>query len=351
MKVLIVTDAWHPQVNGVVRTYEHLRDELVSRGYTVKVIGPSDFPIRIPAPGYPEIKLALFARRRLNKIFESYAPDYVHVSTEGPLGWAAWKICKTKNIRHTTTYHTQFPDYIAKRVGKFLPFLAMPVRNLAIKMVRKFHSRSKTIFVATPSLEETLKGWHFDAPMQRLTRGVDMQTFTPEGKQIFKDLPKPVALYVGRIAIEKNLRDFLEMDWPGSKVLVGDGPSFTKLKQRYPDAHFVGVQTGKDLAAHYRSADVFVFPSRTDTFGMVLIEALASGIPVAAYPVMGPVDIITSPVLGILDEDLSKAAKEALKHGTREERVQHVQNFYTWEKAGDQYIKGLTSPPESNEDS
>mgnify|MGYP002152486009 CR=1 FL=1 len=274
-------------------------------------------------------------------MMEDFTPDYVHISTEGPLGWAGWKICKAKDIRHTTTYHTQFPDYISKRVAKYLPFLAVPVYNFAVNLVRKFHSRSKTIFVATPSLEESLKKWEFTAPMQRLTRGVDTDIFTPEGEKIFHDIPKPVALYVGRIAIEKNLEDFLKMEWPGSKVLVGNGPSLGTLKDQYPDAHFAGVKTGHDLAAHYRSADVFVFPSRTDTFGMVMVEALACGIPVAAYPVMGPIDIITSPILGILDDNLSKAAQEALKHGSREERVQHIKNFYTWEKACDQYLQGL----------
>lgn len=341
MKILIISDAWYPQVNGVVRTYEHLRDELERRGHDVKVIGPADFRFTIPTPGYAEIRLALFARARLKKMIDEYGPDRVHIATEGPLGWAGQKICKASDIGFTTSYHTQFPDYVAKRIAKYLTFLYPAVHKLAVNTVRKFHNGSKTIFVATPSLEQTLRDWKFTTPMMRLTRGVNLDIFNTEGKDIFPDLPRPIAIYVGRIAIEKNLEDFLEMDWDGSKVLVGDGPSLSALKRKYPDAHFVGKKIGEELAAHYRSSDVFAFPSRTDTFGIVLIEALAAGLPVAAYPVMGPVDIITSPTLGILDDDLGKAAKEALKHGSPEDRHLHVEKFYTWEKAADQFLAGL----------
>ena len=199
--------------------------------------------------------------------------------------------------------------------------------------------------VASPSLEAILRQWKFKTPIQRLTRGVRNDIFYYEEADLFKDLPKPIALYVGRISVEKNLDDFLNMEWSGSKVLVGDGPIRASLQHKYPDAHFVGNQTGKELAAHYRSADLFVFPSRTDTFGIVLVEALASGLPVAAYPVTGPIDIITSPELGILDEDLASAAHQALQHGTAQQRHHHAQTNYSWSKVTDQFLRGLEKDP------
>lgn len=342
MKILIVSDAWYPQVNGVVRTYEYLREKLINRGHEVKIIGPSDFPVRIPIPGYRKIKLALFPKRRLRRKIDHFKPDRILIATEGPLGWAARNICKKLNFDFTTSYHTHFPEYITQRIPRLLKFLRKPVYKIAIATLRKFHNTSSTIFVATPSLEKSLRKQGFTAPMKRLTRGVDLDIFHTEGSDdLFKDLPKPVALYVGRIAVEKNLERFLEMDWQGSKVIVGDGPSLTYLRQRFPDAHFLGEKLQKDLAAHYRSADVFVFPSRTETFGIVLIEALACGLPVAAYPVTGPIDIITEPNLGVLNDDLGLAAIEALKHGSPKERHAYVQKFFNWELACEQFLTGL----------
>lgn len=338
MKILIISDAWLPQVNGVVRTYEHLNEELRKRGHQVDVIGPSDFPVRVPMPGYPEIKLALGAYRQLKTMIDEYAPDHIHIATEGPLGWAARKYCLRHACNFTSSYHTQFPDYVAKRLARRLPFLFSHVHEMAKRFVRHFHKPAGAMLIATQSLEDELRSWKFEAPIFRLTRGVHTDLFYPGEKTLFNDLPRPVALCVGRVAIEKNLEAFLEMDWHGSKVIVGDGPSMSELQRKYPDAIFVGTKEGEELAAHYRSADIFVFPSRTDTFGIVLIEALASGLPVAAYNVMGPKDIITEPFLGVLHEnDLGWAARKALESGTPEERSQYVKKVFTWENAARQF--------------
>ncbi len=342
MKLLIITDAWFPQINGVVRTYEHLSEELQKLGHEVHVVSPSDFPLRLPMLGYSEIKLAIAPYQRLKRIIEDHKPDCIHISTEGPLGWSARRYCVKHQRPFSTAFHTLFPDYVAKRVAKFMPPLYNFTHKQGIKYVRKFHEPSSAIMLATQSLEDTLTEWGFKTPMHRVTRGADLNLFTPGEKTKFKDLKGPIALYVGRIAIEKSIEDFLEMPWDGSKIIVGDGPSRERLKQKYPDAHFPGNKTGEDLAAHYRSADLFVFPSRTDTFGMVLVEALASGIPVAAYNVTGPKDIITEDFLGALHEDnLAEAAAKAMSTGTPEQRADHVKKHFTWEVAGRQYENGL----------
>lgn len=341
MKILIISDAWYPQLNGVVRTYEHLIEELQKLGHEIKVIGPRDFPRRIPTPGYPEIKLVIAPSRRLKTLIEEYEPDRIHIPTEGPLGWAARKYCRKNDRGFSTSYHTQFPDYAAKRVAKFLPFLYKPVHTAAKAMMRSFHSRSSAMMVATKSLEDTLVEWGFKNPMHRLTRGAKLDIFKLGEKTKYKDLKGPIALYVGRIAIEKSIEDFLAMEWDGTKVVIGDGPQREELEPQYPDAVFLGVKTGKDLGEHYRSADVFVFPSRTDTFGMVIVEALASGLPVVGYDVTGPKDIIVESYLGVLDEDLGKAAKQALTCGTAEQRAEHVKAHHTWENAAKQYEDAL----------
>lgn len=338
MRVLIISDAWHPQVNGVVRTYEHLSEELMVLGHDVRVIGPADFPLTMPMPGYPEIRLTLAPYRRLAKAADRFSPDYIHIATEGPLGWAGRRYCLRRGLSFTTCYHTQFPDYVSARVARFLPFLRDPSHALARRVVRHFHAPAHAMMVATRSLESTLKSWGFRTPMKRLTRGVNRDVFHPGEKNLFGDLTRPVALYVGRVAIEKNLEDFLSMDWAGSKVVVGDGPDLPLLKRKYPQAVFAGTRTGQDLADHYRSADVFVFPSRTDTFGMVLVEAMACGLPIAAHDVTGPKDIVTGPALGALDENLGRAAKRALETGTAQDRAEHAAALYSWEEAARQFI-------------
>lgn len=342
MKVMIITDAWHPQVNGVVRTYEFLTAELIKRGHDVRIIAPSDFPVLIPMPGYNEIKLAITPYKRLARMIGDYAPDAIHVATEGPLGWAARKYCKRHKRPYSTSFHTHFPDYVAKRVSKFLPKLSPAARNFARSLVMRFHAPATCMMIATKSLEDELKSWDFKTPMVHLSRGVDLSQFHTGKAAVFQDLKKPIALYVGRIAIEKNLDDFLSMDWDGSKVVVGDGPSRSLLERRYPQAIFAGIKQGAELADIYRAADVFVFPSRTDTFGIVLIEAMASGLPIAAYNVTGPKDIVTEPFLGALSEDnLADAARKAIECGDPEQRARHARAHYTWENAARQFEDGL----------
>lgn len=341
LKILIVSDAWHPQVNGVVRTYEHLRDELISMGHTVKVIGPLDFPLRVPMPGYAEIKLVLFPQSRLAGMIRAFAPDHIHIATEGPLGWAAQKLARRKKFHFTTSYHTHFPDYIAKRVKKYIPALAERAKKIAFWNIRRFHNAASAMFVATNSLEKDLRRMRFTAPMYRLTRGVNIDIFKPGEKTLFNDMKRPVAIYVGRVAIEKSIHKFLEMEWEGARIIVGDGPSMAYFKKRYKDAHFVGKKTGKELADYYRSSDVFVFPSKTDTFGIVLIEALACGIPVAGYDVTGPRDILTEPGLGAIHDDLSTAAHAALSVGTPERRHAFIRHNYTWAEVARQFLKAI----------
>lgn len=340
MKILIVSDAWHPQINGVVRTYEYLRDELLAMGYTVKIIGSADFPFGMPMPGYQEILLVPFPYNRLRRMIAEFAPEVLHIATEGPLGMAARKYARNYGVEFTSCYHTHFPDYAAKRAERILPFLGAPVRKAGISFVRWFHGISSCVFVATQSLEDTLRGWGFKGTLKRMTRGINHDVFHTGPKNLFQDLPKPVALYVGRVAVEKNLEAFLDMTWHGSKVIVGSGPDEEMLKSKYPGAVFTGVKTGKDLADHYRSADVFVFPSRTDTFGMVLVEAMACGLPIAAYPVTGPVDIVTQDFLGCVNDDLAVACETAVKSpGSAEDRAKHAQANYSWRKATHQFLE------------
>lgn len=342
MKVLIISDAWHPQVNGVVRTYEYIIQELDKQNYVTKVIGPSDFPRTMPMPFYPEIQLVLSPYKRLKSMIEGFKPDRLHIATEGPLGWAARKYCLKNNIVFSTSYHTQFPDYVAKRFAWLIPPLYRSVHRIGIRVVRNFHKPSSAVMISTQSLREQLQNWGFQNNMAVLTRGVDFEIFRPGTSTLFQDLPKPIGLYVGRIAIEKNLEDFLDMAWEGSKVLVGDGPVLEELKSKYPDAHFIGKKTGHDLADCYRSSDIFVFPSRTDTFGIVLIEALSCGIPVAAYTVTGPKDIILHDYLGALEEtDLKRACEKALSLKHSDKCVQYVMDNYSWETAGKQFMEAL----------
>ena len=341
LKILIISDAWHPQVNGVVRTYEHIRDTLEQQGHTIHIIGPHDFPRHRPMPGYAEIHLAIFPYKTLKQKIRQFAPDAIHIATEGPLGWAARKYCLRHKLSFTTCYHTQFPDYLAERVAKLVPFLKGVTHKMGVNFIKKFHSPATAILTGTKSMKEQLQQWGIALPIRTYTRGVDLDLFQYGEKTLFHDLPKPVALYVGRIAIEKNIEEFLQMPWQGSKVIVGHGPDLEMLKSKYPAAHFTGKKTGAELAAHYRSADLFAFPSVTDTFGIVLIEALACGLPIAAHDAIGPRDIVTNKILGCLHADLSTAAQQALLHGSAEQRRNHVINTYSWELAAQQFLSAL----------
>ncbi|MFA5593619.1 MAG: glycosyltransferase family 1 protein [Micavibrio sp.] len=341
LKILIVTDAWHPQTNGVVRTYENLAKALKAMGHSVRIVSPADFPHSFPLPGYSEIRLVRGAARCLREIVESFAPDLFHIGTEGPLGLAARRYAQRRGLRFTSCYHTHFPDYAAKRAARLIPFMGPPVRKIGILYLRWFHKASSCLFSATPSLDAHLEKQGFTCPVRRLTRGIDESIFYPGAPLLWRDLKRPVALYAGRVAIEKNLEDFLDMDWAGSKVIVGDGPARERLQQRYPGAVFTGKKSGQDLADHYRSADIFVFPSRTDTFGMVLIEAMACGLPIAGYPVTGPMDIVTDEFLGAVDDDLATAAIKAIAYDApdaREERALHAKEYYSWSLAARQFI-------------
>lgn len=304
MRILIVTDAWAPQMNGVVRTLQTVRGELEREGCEVHVISPDLFR-SIPCPTYREIRLALTTRRRVGRMIEAIAPDSLHIATEGPLGMAARRWAIRNKASFTTAYHTQFPDYVAKRTK-------LPARWFW-KYISWFHRPAAAVMVSTKTMQAELAA--HGLPSTRLWgRGVDLACFTPDAgaHPAFEGLARPIQLYVGRVAIEKNIGAFLDCAHPGSKVVVGDGPGLAGLRKRYPGVHFLGALRGRDLASAYASADVFVFPSRTDTFGLVMIEALACGTPVAAYPVTGPVDVLTAES-GAMDTDLDVAIASALR--------------------------------------
>ncbi len=301
MRILVVTDAWLPQVNGVVRTYQTVARSLAEMGHEMRFVTPQDFRT-VPCPTYPEIRLAVLPARRLARLIEAAQPAAIHVATEGPLGLAARRYCLRRGLPFTTSFHTKFPEYVHARTR-------LPVR-WGYAGMRWFHGPSQALMVATQGVEDELRTWGLGR-VRRWTRGVDTELFRPRDKA-FLDLPRPVWLTVGRVAVEKNLEAFLRLDLPGTKLVVGDGPQRAELERRFPGAVFVGAREGEDLAAHYAAADAFVFPSRTDTFGLVLLEALASGLPVAAYPVAGPLDVIGDAPVGVLDDDLGAAALRAL---------------------------------------
>jgi glycosyltransferase involved in cell wall biosynthesis len=328
MKICIVTDAWHPQINGVVRTLNTTVMELKKLGHQVTVIGPDQFKT-YPLPTYKEIRIALFPGAALALKLDALDPDCIHISTEGPLGLAARNYCVKRRLRFTTSYHTRFPEYIAERI---------PVpAALIYPMVRWFHRPASAVMIATASIERELAVKGFQR-MVRWSRGVDTELFHPR-QENFLDLPRPIMLYVGRVAIEKNIEAFLDLDLPGSKLIVGGGPQFESISRKYPNAHFVGPKHGEDLARYYAVADVFVFPSLTDTFGLVLLEALASGTPVAAFPVAGPLDVIGDAPVGCLNNNLHFAITEALKI-PRSECVTFAQG-YSWHAATQQFLSHL----------
>jgi glycosyltransferase involved in cell wall biosynthesis len=307
LKILIVTDAWRPQVNGVVRTLEVLGDDLTALGHQVRFATPEG-RFSVPMPTYPEIRLALFARGQLEREIRSFAPDAVHIATEGPLGLSARAICIAHGIAFSTSFHTRFPDYVKAR------FPVVP-EELVYRWLRWFHGPATAMMVATESLRREMAGHGFQN-LRLWSRGVDVDHFRPiDGAHL--PYEAPIWLYVGRVAVEKNIEAFLALDLPGTKLVVGDGPARAQLEKKYPDARFPGTREGEALVEIYAASTVFVFPSRTDTFGLVLLEALACGIPVAAYPVTGPQDVVGPGVPGAaqvaaLDEDLGAGCRAAL---------------------------------------
>lgn len=350
MRIAICTDAWHPQVNGVVRTLSTTVALLRARGHEVCLVTPEQFRT-LALPGYSEIRLAMAPRFGTRRILRAFAPDIVHIATEGPIGWAARSWCRAEGMPFTSAFHTRFPDYAAMRTG-LSPEAFWPV-------MRRFHARSSAVLVATPSLAAELAG-HGLCQTRLWSRGIEPAQFrpalTPERAGTpWADLPGPLLLYVGRVAVEKNLGAFLEAPVAGTKLVVGDGPDLAMLRARHPQALFAGAMAGEDLARAYRAADCFVFPSRTDTFGLVMIEAMACGVPVAAFPVPGPLDIVgpqgrgpfgtlASPV-GMLDEDLPRAIAGALACD-RAAVAAHGAS-YSWEAATDQFEAALRDAVET----
>ena len=329
MRILISTDAWAPQVNGVVRTLEKTGEELTRMGHEVRFLTPDGF-LTVPLPTYPEIRLALFTRPRVGEIIDAFRPDRIHISTEGTLGLSVRRNCQLRRLPFTTSFHTRFPEYIRARFG--IP-AALPYAGL-----RWFHGPASGVMVATRSLERELASRGF-TNLRLWSRGVDTQRFHPQDKS-WLDLPRPVFLYVGRVAVEKSIGDFLSLDLPGSKLVVGDGPLLEDLKILYPEVTFVGPKFGEELSRYYAAGDVFVFPSRTDTFGLVVLEAMASGLPVAAYPVQGPGDIMEGrPDIGALDNDLRAAALRCLDidpQACRKFALAH-----SWEASTRQFLENL----------
>lgn len=327
---MIVTDAWRPQVNGVVRTLETVAGELAAMGHAVDVVGPDRFPT-IPCPTYPDIRLSLFPGRRLNRIIEDAAPDALHIATEGPLGLAARAWARRRGCAFTTAFHTRFPEYVQARTG-------VPP-GLLYAWLRRFHNAGQGVMVATASLRDELAGRGFRR-IRAWSRGVDLAQFRPLPAADF-GLARPVFAYVGRVAVEKNIRAFLDLDLPGSKLVVGGGPQLAALKRGYPAVHFTGPKFGAELAAAYAGADVFVFPSLTDTFGLVLLEALACGTPVAAFDVTGPRDVLAGAdgPIGAVGGDLREAALAALQ-GDRAACRAHAERF-SWRGCAETFLSHL----------
>jgi glycosyltransferase involved in cell wall biosynthesis len=330
MKLAIVTDAWHPQVNGVVTTLSRTASCIEELAHDVLVVSPEGYNT-LPCPSYPEIRLALFPGRKLARMLRAFAPDAIHIATEGPLGIAARKLCQRERWQFTTSYHTQFPQYVRKRVP-------VPI-SWSYAYLRAHHGKAQATLVATEHLRRDLVDHGFEHVVI-WSRGVDADVFRPYRARVL-DSERPIFMYVGRVAVEKNLEAFLSADLPGSKMIVGDGPDFAKLKQAFPAADFVGYKFGRELAEYLSSADVFVFPSRTDTFGLVMLEAMACGTPVAAYPVTGPIDVVEHGRTGILDNDLATAAMAALKLDRNDCRLAALER--TWDKATRQFLSHLVS--------
>jgi glycosyltransferase involved in cell wall biosynthesis len=332
LRVLIVTDAWKPQVNGVVRTLDTLGKQLTKFGNEVRYIEPGMFRT-LPMPSYPEIRLAIAPNRRIARIINEFHPDAIHIATEGPLGLAARRFCVRRDHPFTSSFHTRFPEYLHARTR-------FPV-TWGYAFIRWFHAPASTLMVATPSLKTELEEKGFKS-IRIWRRGVDLEQFHL-GPKSFLDYPRPIWLYVGRIAVEKNIETFLSIDLPGTKLIVGDGPQRAELEAKFPTAKFVGVKFGEELTSIYAASDVFVFPSKTDTFGLVNVEALACGIPVAAYDVQGPRDILADSKIGAVGDDLAEVCKRALGCATPEECRAHAMKF-SWEAGTKQFLENLAVP-------
>ncbi|QXQ08601.1 glycosyltransferase family 1 protein [Sphingosinicellaceae bacterium] len=341
MRITLVSDAWTPQVNGVVRTLATTVAMLRERGHAVQTVTPDLF-VSLPCPTYPEIRLALTTRGRIAKMIEGFAPEAVHIATEGPLGWLARGWCIANRVPFTTSFHTRFPDYVAARIGFGSERLW--------RLVKHFHAPATHVLTATQRLAVELRERGLPRTLP-WSRGVDLTLFNPHvmPHPALRDLPRPIQLCVGRVAVEKNLQAFLDLDRPGSKIVVGAGPALGELKARYPEVRFLGALHGAALASAYAAADVFVFPSLTDTFGLVMIEALACGTPVAGFAVAGPLDVVGDAgrgvvpgfdaVIGAIDDDLGTAIDRAMT-ADRDDCAAYARNF-SWERCVDQFVAAL----------
>ena len=334
MRILIATDAWHPQVNGVVRTLTSLARSAPALGGEIEFLTPDGFP-SLAVPTYPGLRVAWPNRHEIAKRIEAASPDAIHIATEGPIGWAVRAYCRRHKLAFTTSYTTRFPEYIAVR--SIIPAW------LSYAVLRQFHAAASTTMIATPSLrkELTAKGFR---KLGAWTRGVDTNLFTPD-RPAELDLPRPIFMTVGRVAVEKNLEAFLALNLPGSKVVIGEGPQKAELARRYPKARFLGEKSGDELSSHFAAADVFVFPSLTDTFGVVQLEALACGTPVAAFPVTGPLDVIADHPIGVLDNDLRRACIGALSLSREACRSFALER--SWENSARQFIGNLSALQQS----
>ena len=330
MRLLIATDAWRPQVNGVVRTLEATIAEITRRGVTVETLTPDLFST-VPMPGYREIPLSLTTPAEVRKRIERFGPDVVHVVTEGPLGWLVRRWCMSAGLAFASSYTTRFPEYVRARV---------PIPEAwSYSVLRHFHGAAAVTLVATPRLVDELGERGF-GNLRLWPRGVDTSLFAPE-KATPTHFPRPVFVTASRVAVEKNIEAFLRLDLPGTKVVIGSGPSEAMLRRKYPQVHFLGRLQGVELAGAIASADVFVFPSRTDTFGVVQLEALACGVPVAAFPVSGPLDAVGDPGVGRLDEDLRAASLACLDLDRRACRAYALTR--SWERSADRYVAELSA--------
>lgn len=329
MRIAILTDAWFPQVNGVVRTLNKTIELLEADGHQVLCINPQMF-FNVPMPTYPDIKLAVLPWRGVRRRLDEFKPEAVHLATEGSIGWAGRRYCLKYEVAYTTAYHTRFPEYVRLRAPVPLSW--------SYRFVKRFHDGAIRTMVATTSMHDSLVEWGFKN-LVRWSRGVDLDRFHPREEDVYTGLPRPVMLHLGRVAVEKNIQAFLQLDLPGSKVVIGEGPARKELQAKHPDAHFLGYKENGDLARHLAAADVLVFPSRTDTFGLVMLEANASGVPVAAYPVEGPLDVVENGVNGYLSDDLANAVHEALKCDRA--ACREVAERYSWEACTQQFLDNL----------
>lgn len=330
--IVIVTDAWLPQVNGVVRTLFNTKRELECMGYHVKLITPLDFKT-IACPGYREIRLSLATPGMVKKAILSAKPDYLHIATEGPLGIAARVAAVKQGWRFTTAYHTRFPEYLNAR-QQWIPV------DKVYRLLRWFHGRSSAVLAPTEQIIRTLRKHRF-VQVRHWGRGVDHTVFRCSNPDRPIKRENPVFLYAGRVSVEKNLDEFLKLDLPGEKWVAGDGPLLSSLKSRYPHVRWLGSKTHPELAEVYNQADVFVFPSKTDTFGLVMVEALACGLPVAAYPVIGPIDVVESGRSGILSHNLRHACLKSLEL-SRHQAIERASQF-TWKKSTQEFVRALVS--------